>query len=125
MLGDNRSGKGYIDLAGKFPFVSNRGHQYILVAYNYDANHISAMPIKNRESASIERAWKVLNAETYVIDNEASASLKDVMQMKNRKYQLVPPHNHRANSAERAIQTFKEHFKTILATADPKFSIGL
>ena len=24
MLGDNRSGKGYIDLAGKFPFVSNR-----------------------------------------------------------------------------------------------------
>ena len=63
MLDDNRSGKGYIDLAGKFPFVSNRAHQYILVAYNYDANHISAMPIKNRESASIERAWKVLNAE--------------------------------------------------------------
>ena len=31
------------------------------------------------------------------------------------KYQLVPSHIHRQNVAERAIQTFKAHFLSILA----------
>ena len=35
----------------------------------------------------------------------------------------MPPHNHRANAAERAIQTFKHHFKSCLATIDPDFPI--
>ena len=33
----------------------------------------------------------------------------------------MTPHMHRANMAERAIQTFKHHFKTILASVDPAF----
>jgi hypothetical protein len=36
-------------------------------------------------------------------------------------YQLVPPHCHITNAAERAIRTFKEHFKAGLATVDPDF----
>jgi hypothetical protein len=32
--------------------------------------------------------------------------------------QLVPPHNHCVNAAERAISTFKEHFVAALATVD-------
>jgi hypothetical protein len=40
-------------------------------------------------------------------------------------YQLFPPRCHRANSAERAIKTFKEHFKSGLATVDPAFPIHL
>ena len=39
-------------------------------------------------------------------------------------FQLVPPHNHRANAAERAIQTFKNHFITILTAIDPKFPMA-
>ena len=39
------------------------------------------------------------------------------------KYQLVPPHIHRANKAERAIQTMKGHLKAGLATVDPDFPI--
>ena len=31
------------------------------------------------------------------------------------EYQLVPPHIHRRNAAERAIRTFKAHFFSILA----------
>ena len=31
-------------------------------------------------------------------------------------YQLVPPDNHKRNLAERAIQTLKIHFKTIIST---------
>jgi hypothetical protein len=40
-------------------------------------------------------------------------------------YQLAPLHCHRANAAERAIRTFKEHFKSGLATVDPDFPINL
>lgn len=36
---------------------------------------------------------------------------------------MDPPHNHRANLAERAIQTFKAHFKTGLALVHPEFPI--
>ena len=34
------------------------------------------------------------------------------------KYQLVPPSNHRANNAEREIQTFKNHFISGLCRVD-------
>ena len=39
-------------------------------------------------------------------------------------YQMVPPHNHRANLAERAIQTFKNHFKAGLSIVHPEFPIA-
>jgi hypothetical protein len=40
-------------------------------------------------------------------------------------YQLVPPHLHGKNNAERAIRTFKEHFTSGLATVYPAFPIHL
>ena len=39
------------------------------------------------------------------------------------QFQLVPPHNHRANLTEQAIQTFKNHFKAGLSSLHPDFSI--
>jgi hypothetical protein len=39
-------------------------------------------------------------------------------------YQLVPPHVHRRNAAERAIQTFKNHLLAFLATCDPDFPVS-
>ena len=89
---------------------------------------------KNRESESIVRAWTEINNKfdkagaspnTYVIDNEASSELKTIMHDKGIKHQLVPPHNHRANLAERAIQTFKNHFIAILSSVDPAFPLSL
>jgi hypothetical protein len=59
------------------------------------------------------------------MDNEASVALKNYFTEKEMNYQLVPPHCHRANAAERAIGTFKEHFKSGLATVDPAFPIHL
>ena len=40
-------------------------------------------------------------------------------------YELVPPGQHRRNQAERAIQTFKSHFISILAGVDDKFPLSL
>ena len=36
---------------------------------------------------------------------------------------MVPPKTHRSNAAERAIQTYKNHFKAGLASLDPDFPI--
>jgi hypothetical protein len=41
------------------------------------------------------------------------------------EYQLVPPHCHRRNADERAIQTFKEHFLAGLSSVDPTFPLHL
>jgi hypothetical protein len=40
-------------------------------------------------------------------------------------YQLVLPHCHRTNAAERAIRTFNEHFKEGLVTVNPYFPAHL
>jgi hypothetical protein len=40
-------------------------------------------------------------------------------------YQLVPPHCHCRNAAERAIRTFKEHFVAGLSSVDPTFPLHL
>ena len=40
-------------------------------------------------------------------------------------YQLVPPHDHQRNKAEKAIQTFKDHFVAILCGADTSFPLNL
>jgi hypothetical protein len=54
------------------------------------------------------------------MDNEASATHKKEIR-KNCTIQLVPPNSHRQNLAERAIQTFKNHFKAVLAGVDDTF----
>ena len=124
---------GYIDLTGRFPYKSGKGNQYILVAYHVDANAIYGQALKNRESQSIVTAWTTINKHfataaiqpnTYVVDNEASLDLKNAMNKEKIEFQLVPPNNHRANQAERAIQTFKNHFVAILSSVDPDFPLA-
>jgi hypothetical protein len=41
------------------------------------------------------------------------------------EYQLVPPHCHRRNAAERSIRTFKEHFVAGLSSVDPNLPLHL
>jgi hypothetical protein len=51
--------------------------------------------------------------------------LKNFFTVNNIAYQLVPPHCHRRNAAERAIRTFKEHFVAGLSSVDPSFPLHL
>jgi hypothetical protein len=55
------------------------------------------------------------------LDNEASSALKSLLTENDVEYQLVPPHCHRHNAAERDIHTFKEHFVSGLDSVDPDF----
>ena len=113
------TGISYTDLTGRFPVQSSRGVNYIFVAYNYDHNAILFQPLKNREADSIVKAWDTNNNRVkihgekpkhYVLDNEASKLLMDTMTNQNITFELVPPHQHRRNAAERAIRTFKTTF---------------
>jgi hypothetical protein len=47
------------------------------------------------------------------------------MEAQQGNVQFVEPNNHRVNAAERAIQTFKNHFISGLCTTDPKFPFQL
>ena len=61
-----------------------------------------------------------LCVDLQILDNEASEEYKRSIKNKwNAKYQLVTPHTHRSNAAERAIRTFKSHFLSILAGVAP------
>jgi hypothetical protein len=57
--------------------------------------------------------------------NEASSALKNFFTTHDVEYQLVPPHWHRRNTAERAIFTFKEHIVAGLALVDPYLPLHL
>ena len=58
-----------------------------------------------------------------MLDNECSNELRAAFFKHNVGFQLDKPHLHRANAAERAIRTFKEHFKAGLASLDPDFPV--
>ena len=109
----------YTDQTGAFPYQSSRGNKYIFICYNYDANAILCEPLKNRTGETISKAWTTCfnrltknghNTELFILDNEISPEVKSAMDKAQVNYQLVPPGIHRRNAAERAIQTFKNHF---------------
>ena len=58
------------------------------------------------------------------MDNEASSDMKDSMTKHKISFQLAPPHIHRRNAAERAIQTFKNNFVAGFSTTDPNFPVS-
>ena len=85
LLPVNRSQRAFSDLTGRFPHKSTRGHEYVFVLYHYDSNAIFAEPVKNRQAATLTRAWEKINALLkskgeqpllYILDNEISQDLR-------------------------------------------------
>ena len=122
----------YTDQTGKFPYTSTRGNKYIFTLYDYDANCILVKAIPDQNASTLVDAWTSTHARltknghtttTYIMDNECSADLRSAIQDAELHLELVPPHVHRRNAAERAIQTFKDHFLAGLATCDPTFPV--
>jgi hypothetical protein len=72
-----------------------------------------------------ELTAKGFKPKLQILDNEESAALKHLFTSNDVECQLVPPHFHRHNAAERAIRTFKEHFVAGLSSVDPTFPLHL
>ena len=122
----------YTDLTGRFPCRSSSGNEYVMIAYHYDGNCIVGKALKDRKKDTIRKTWQALHdtfktagvaPNTYVMDNEISLEFITTLEQNSVNYQLVPPHTHRRNLAERAIQTWKNHFKAGLASVDPNFPL--
>ena len=103
-----------------------------MVGYHYDGNCILGAPLKDRRGTTIAEAWHSMHNDfkksgasptSYVLDNEISADLVKVFDNEKITYQLATPYKHN-KLAERAIQTYKAHFKAGLATVDPNFPLA-
>jgi hypothetical protein len=122
------------DQTGRFPIVSCKGKQYIMVMYNYDANVILAEPMKSRKADDLVAAYNVMHQQLIDsgvksvlqrLDNEISKVLIKAIKDKGIDYQLASPHDHRLNPAERAVRTFKNHLIAILHGCDNQFPAWL
>ena len=105
-----------------------------MVLIEINSNAILVEGMKNRTTGEMIRAYQVLvdrlrsagvTPKMHILDNECSAKFKEKIKSNNMKCQLVPPHDHRRNIAEKAIQVFKAHFISILCGADKSFSLHL
>jgi hypothetical protein len=128
------TGKTFSDQTGRFICPSISGNQYLFVLYDYDSNTIHAEPIPSRTKHQILQAFKKVTTklercgfkpQLHRLDNEASNLLKDYMHDQNIDFQLTPVGIHRRNLAERAIQTFKNHFISGLCSTHPDFPLNL
>jgi hypothetical protein len=118
------------DLPGRFHITSAPGNAYVFVLYDYNSNSILAVPIKNRSKASLIQGFQTCLTDltkagikpiVHRLGNEISKDMVAEMEKHNMNYQIAAPCDHRLNFAERAIQTFKNHFVSTLHGCDPAF----
>ena len=127
------TGKVYGDPTGPFVAPSISENKYILVVYDYDINTIFEEPFASRKTGSQIESYETiltvlishgLTPKMLTMDNEVSKVRVDILEP-TTAVQLVPPHLHMRNAAERAIQTFKSHFMSILCGTNKHLSINL
>ena len=115
----DKDGTIYVDLTGKFPVSSMDGMTTVFILYNWTSNAILAEPIENAQDETMVRVFKAqikyltkrgFKPSFNIIDNVASKAVRAYLESEDVDVQLVEPHNHRVNAAERAVQTFKNLF---------------
>lgn len=128
-------GKVHADQTGKFVAPSSDGNNYLFILCGCNGNSIHAEPMHTRTAKSVLTACQTVHAKLCAAaglhpklqcsDNECSDILKAFMDAENVEHQLVLPHVHQRNAAERAICTFKNHFIAGLCSVDKDFPIHL
>ena len=102
----------------------------MMVMEDSDAGPLLAIAIKSRKkehllSGFIEMHDTLrkagINPVLHQIDNEFLKKLIEEIKSRRLKYQIAPRGNHRTITAERGIQTLKNHFISVLYGCDPTF----
>jgi hypothetical protein len=108
------------------------GKQYHLLMYSHDENYIHLELISSLSTADIiavtQRGIEFFRAHNVTpkfkkLDNAASNPLQHYLTQSSIQFQLASPNNHRTNTAERVMRTWKCHFILTMAVADPAFPI--
>ncbi len=99
----------HLDQTGGFPYTSQRGSRYIMVAIHLDANYVFNEPMKNRTEEEMMVVYQRivnrmraagLGLKKHILDNEASKAFKAKIKENKMEYKLVPPGNHQQNEAK-------------------------
>ena len=124
----------YSDATGDFPIKAKSGNQSILIVFFEATNEIKSFPLPNKTSAAYIDTYKTIigYCKTHsvvpnllMLDNQTSNDIENYFNSIKLQFQYVPPKNHRANKAERAIRTWKNHFIAGLSSVSPDFDFTL
>jgi hypothetical protein len=124
----------HTDQTGAFPVTSQQGYRYMMVGIHIDANYIFYKPMKNRTEGKMITAYQKmvdrmeiagLGLKHHWLDNECSENFKNCIKKNHMTWELLPPDCHQRNIAERAFQTFKNHFVAILSRVNDRFPLSL
>ena len=58
-------GKAYTDQIERFPVTSSLGKKYVMIAYDYDSNTITAESLKSRTGEALRNAYKKFTTGLY------------------------------------------------------------
>ncbi len=114
----------YADQTWLFPAVSSLGNKYIMILHHVDSNSSWLEAMQNQLGGKLilactqALAWMQrcgLIPKHQILDNQALAEYKAAIKASGMTYALAPPKKHRCNMAEKAIQTFKDHFVGVLS----------
>ena len=131
---DPKEGTIYGNLTGNFPMRSLDGMVSVFILYDWTSNVILAEPVANTKDKTLVATFKdkgeYLAKRSFkpafnILDNVASKEVRAYLKSEDIKIQLVKPHNHRVNAAEKAVQTFKNLFLLGLGTVDQDFPLLL
>ena len=118
------------DQTGAFLSISSRGNRHLMVMEDSDAVPILAMAIRSRKKEHLLGEFIEMHDTLkkggidpvlHRIDNEFSKELIEEIKTRGLKYQIAPRGNHQTIAAERAIQTVKNHFISLLYECNPTF----
>ena len=112
----------YSNQTGRFPYVSSRGNQYILVMYDQDYNAIVVEPLKRRHGTQLAVAFKQCcdklklkeqQKHLFILDKECPKKIQSTINSLGGTYQLVPPHQYRRNTAAMQLKQQYRHSRII------------
>jgi hypothetical protein len=133
-IAEQNEGTIYTDNTGRFPIQSFHGKKVQFVAYEYRSNAILVQALRDETDKSMLDAfqdiYKYLTDRGFkpklnVMDNQCSKAVQTFIKSTGADIQLVNPDDHRVNAAERAIQTWKNHWIAGMGTLDPNCPIQL
>lgn len=122
----------HTDAAGRFPTISRSGNQYLLITVCN--NFIYVVPMSSRDKHQYVKAIDTAlefytnhncNPQFIRMDNETSNDMDEYMRDNGITPQYVPPNNHRANKAERAIRDLKDCLIGMLCSTNSAFPLNL
>ncbi len=124
----------YSNQTVQFPKKSSKGNQYIMILCDINSNTILVAAMKNCMSGEMIRAYQELidrlhstgiKPKQHILDNKCSEDFKQTICKNQMTFHLVPLHDHQRNHAEKAIQSFKAHFISILCRTNKEFPLHM